>query len=81
MSSKRKRKLKTLAIGGLAFLTLTSCSTTGAPKYDEVELLEYQACLSQITTKAPSGFPPSAYGNEIEGILEWCEYLKPLPAN
>jgi hypothetical protein len=75
MNSERKQKLKTLAISGLAVLTLTSCSTTGAPKYDEVELLEYEACLSQVTTKAPSGF--SGVGNEIEGILEWCEDLKP----
>jgi hypothetical protein len=81
MNSKRKRKLKTLAIGGLAVLTLTSCSTSGAPKYDEVELLEYQACLSQVTTKVPSGGIPSVYTSEIEGILKWCEYLKPLPAN
>lgn len=81
VNCKSKRKLKTLVLGGLTVLTLASCSTTGAPKYDEVELLEYEACLSQVTTKAPSGFPPSAYGNEIEGILKWCEYLKPLPAN
>jgi hypothetical protein len=79
MSTERKQKLKSLIIGGIAVLTLTSCSTTGTPKYDEVELLEYEACLSQVTTKAPSGF--SGAGNEIEGILEWCDSLKPRPTN
>ena len=79
MNSKRKWKLKTKVLGGLTVLTLASCSTTGAPKYDEVELLEYEACLSQVTSKAPSGF--SGTGNEMEGILKWCAYLKPLPTN
>ena len=79
MNCKSKRKLKTLVIGGLTVLTLASCSTTEAPKYDEVELLEYEACLSQVTTKAPSGFLGT--GNEMEGILKWCAYLKPLPSN
>jgi hypothetical protein len=73
------RSIRAFIVGGLAILTLSACSIIASPKYDEVELLEYQACLSQVTSKAPSGF--SGAGNEIEGILKWCESLKPAPTN
>jgi hypothetical protein len=67
-------KTKLLLIGSLLIL-LTGCTFNTGAEYDAVELAEYEACLSQVTTKAPSGF--SGAGNEIEGILEWCETLKP----
>ncbi len=77
------KSLKGKSLFGITLLSLifvlTGCSSPTASKYDEVELLQYEACLSQITTKAPSGF--SGAGNEIEGILEWCDYLKPVPSN
>jgi hypothetical protein len=69
---------KRFFVGGLALLILSGCSSSPTSKYDEVELLQYQACLSQVTTKAPSGFSGSM-GNEIQGMLEWCNYLKPSP--
>jgi len=79
MKLKKFQNFKKLFVGGLALLTLSGCSSAATSKYDEVELLQYQACLSQVTTKAPSGF--SGSGNEIEGILEWCKDLKPAPSN
>lgn len=67
-------KTKFLVIGSL-LIFLTGCTFNTRAEYDAVELAEYEACLNQVTTKAPSGF--SGAGNEIEGILEWCETLKP----
>ena len=60
-------KLGVLGIIGL--LLLTGCSANTKPEYDPVELIEYEACLSQII---------SEYGyNEIDQYLEWCQGLRP----
>ena len=69
--------LKKTALALASILLLTGCSVNTKPEYDPVELAEYEACLSQVSTKSPSGFD-SKFGNEIEGILKWCESLKPV---
>ena len=75
---ENRTKLSTISAAVL-LVVLSGCSSSPSNKYDEVELIEYQACLSQVTTKAPSGFS-GAY-NEIDGMLEWCKSLRPLPIN
>ena len=61
-------KLRLLGIVGL--LLLAGCSTDTKPEYDPVELIEYEACLSQII---------SEYGyNQIDTYLEWCQGLRPV---
>jgi hypothetical protein len=60
-------KLIALTLSGL--LLLTGCSTEKKPEYDPVELIEYEACLSQVLN------------DEIDKIRDYifeCSNLKPV---
>jgi len=52
-----------------SLLVLTGCSSEKKSEYDPVELIEYEACLSQIVSDYQY--------NEIEKYLEWCQELRP----
>jgi len=49
------------------FLTGCSNSSVAEPKYDEVELINYQACMNDTDN----------YKYYI-GRLSWCEQFKPI---
>ena len=61
--------MKLGVIGIVGLLLLTGCSADTKPEYDPVELIEYEACLSQVI-KGPY--------NEIPMWLEYCDDLKPI---
>jgi len=62
--------MKFLAFVFLGLFLLAGCSTESGPEYDPVELIEYEACLSQIISEYEY--------NEIEKYLEWCTDLRPI---
>ena len=55
-------------LGIVSLLLLTGCSADTKPEYDPVELIEYEACLSQVLK--------GSY-NEIDKWLSYCSDLRP----
>ena len=60
--------MKLGVIGIVGLLLLTGCSSDTKPEYDAVELIEYEACLSQVL---------KGQYNEIPMWLEYCKKWKP----
>jgi hypothetical protein len=59
-------------------LLLTGCSSASTePKYDEVDLIQYQACLDKYSSGSNSAlvYNPRA---DVEASLEFCKYLLPV---
>lgn len=57
-------------------LLLTGCSSTAStePKYDEVELIQYQACLDKHLISTKFMFNPAV---DVETAMEFCKDLLP----
>jgi hypothetical protein len=60
--------MKFIAVALSGLLLLTGCSTEEKPEYDPVELIEYEACLSQVLK--------DEY-NQIEKWIPYCADLRP----
>ena len=58
-------------------LFLAGCSSTSSaePKYDEVELIQYQACLDKYSSSSRAIFNPAV---DVEASLKFCKYLLPV---
>ena len=60
----------------VSVLLLTGCSSTSTtePKYDEVELIQYQACLDKYLSSTKFMFNPAV---DVETAMAFCKDLLP----
>ena len=65
-----------VGLSALALL-LTGCSSTSStePKYDEVELIQYHACLDKYSSSSKYMFNPAI---EVQTAMEMCKDLLPV---
>jgi uncharacterized protein YcfL len=58
-------------------LLLTGCSSNSSsePKYDEVELIQYHACLDKYSSSSKYMFNPAV---DVETAMEFCKDLLPV---
>jgi len=70
--------MRKLLIGlSASALLLTGCSSNSSsePKYDEVELIQYHACLDKYSSSSKAIFNPAV---DVEASLKFCKYLLPV---
>jgi hypothetical protein len=58
-------------------LLLSGCSSNSSsePKYDEVELIQYHACLDKYSSSSKYMFDPAI---EVQTAMEMCKDLLPV---
>jgi uncharacterized protein YceK len=69
--------MKLIAGALITAVLLSGCSSNSSsePKYDEVELIQYHACLDKYSSSSKYMFNPAV---DVETAMEFCKDLLPV---